>query len=70
MVLPSFVWTLLPLLGTALPPAVDLPAEIVDAAGFAVVYLLTLWLAIGPRRLAAMEILVWGSRTRPPRTPR
>jgi hypothetical protein len=62
MVLPSFLWMLLPFLGTAFAPAVDPAAEIIDAGGFAVVYLLTLWLAVGPRRLAAMEILVWGSR--------
>jgi hypothetical protein len=37
-------------------------AELLDIAGFAATYLLVLWLAVGPRRLAAMEILVWGSR--------
>ena len=43
-------------------PAIELIAELIDIAGFAVAYLVALWLAVGPRRLAAMEILVWGSR--------
>lgn len=43
-------------------PAADLIVTLLDVAGFAVVYVVILWLAVGPRRLAAMEILVWGSR--------
>lgn len=43
-------------------PAIDLLVRLLDVAGFAAAYLVTLWLAVGPRRLAAMEILVWGSR--------
>lgn len=54
-----------PLLGwvlaAAAPDASGL-RELLDAVGFAAVYLVVLWLAVGPRRLAATEILVWGSR--------
>lgn len=62
ILVPPLLRAVLPLIASGSPQALDLMRELLDGAGFAVVYLLTLWLAIGPRRLAAMEILVWGSR--------
>lgn len=62
IVIPSLLRSLLATMQSGPSPARDLIGGLLDVAGFAVVYLLTLWLAVGPRRLAAMEILVWGSR--------
>ena len=61
LVVPGLLRVVLESLAEA-TPAVGLIVDAIDLAGFAAVYLLTLWLAVGPRRLAAMEILVWGSR--------
>lgn len=62
ILVPPLLRSLLFLIPPGSPQTVDLIRELLDASGFGVVYLVTLWLAIGPRRLAAMEILAWGSR--------
>lgn len=57
--------TLPPLLRAAVvavAPDAPVVLEVIDVAGFAVVYLVVAWLVVGPRRLAAMQILIWGSR--------
>jgi hypothetical protein len=47
----------------ALAPTASGVVDLLDTAGFAVVYLVALWLVVGPGRLSAIEILVWGSRS-------